>query len=95
MPECHSLSLVQLITLSLSKLSLLQRMTSNDNGMRKLEEEIESSTVRKSLRLSDDDANDDDSSDSPEEETEEKLEMEEAVSSEKTSMNQLNTSKEK
>jgi hypothetical protein len=67
-------------------------MTSNDNGMRKLEEEVESSMVRKRLRLSDDDANDDDSSDSPEEETEE---MEEAVSSEKTSMNQLNTSKEK
>jgi hypothetical protein len=51
----HSFSLVQLITLSLSKLSLLQRMASNDNGKRKLEEEAESSMARKRLRLSDDD----------------------------------------
>jgi hypothetical protein len=45
-----ALSLVQPITLSLSKLSLLQRMTSNDNNDKhKLEEEAESSTVRKRL----------------------------------------------
>jgi hypothetical protein len=43
-------------SLSLSKLSLLQRMASNDNnGKRKLEEEAESLTARKRLRLSDDD----------------------------------------
>jgi hypothetical protein len=86
----RSLSLIQPITLSLSKLSLLQRMSSNDNnGKCKLEEEVESSTARKKLRLSDDDVDDDDSSDSPDEETEEE------VSSEETSMNQLNISKEK
>jgi hypothetical protein len=85
-----SLSLTQLITLSLSKLSLLQRMASNDNSKRKLEEEAESSTVRKRLRISDDDVGDDDSSDSPEEETEE-----EEVSSEETSMKQLDTSEGK
>jgi hypothetical protein len=50
MSERCLLSLVQLITLSLSKLSLLQRMTSNENkGKRKLEEEAESSTARKRL----------------------------------------------
>jgi hypothetical protein len=86
MPERpFALSLVQPITLSLSKLSLLQRMASNDNNKRKLEEEAESSTVRKRLRLSDDDSGDDDSSDSPEEE----------VSSKESSMNQLDTSEEK
>jgi hypothetical protein len=90
-----ALSYVQLITLSLSKLSLLQRMASNDNnGKHRLEEEAESSTVRKRLRLSDDDAGDDDSSDSPGEEMEEE-EMKEEVSLEETLMNQLNTSKEK
>jgi hypothetical protein len=92
MSERCLLSLVQLITLSLSKLSLLQRMTSNDNnGKRKLEEEAESSTARKRLWLSDDDTGDDDSSDSLEE-----MEVEEEVSSEETSMNdQLNTFEEK
>jgi hypothetical protein len=89
MPKC--LSLIQLITLCLSKLSHLQRMASNDNNDKhKLEEEVESSTARKRLRLSDDDTSDADSSDSPKEETEE-----EEVSLEETSMNQLNTSKEK
>jgi hypothetical protein len=83
-----SLSLVQPITLSLCKLSLLQRIASNDNGKRKLEEEAESSTARKRLQLSDDDDSDDDSSDSLKKETEEE------VSSEKSSM-KLDTSKEK
>jgi hypothetical protein len=64
-------------------------MASNDNGKCKLEEEVESLTVRKRLRLSDDDSGDDDSSDSLE------VEMEEVVSSETSSMNQLNTSEEK
>jgi hypothetical protein len=61
-------------------LSLLQRMASNDDDKHKMEEEAESSMARKRLWLSDDD-----SSDSPEEE----------VSSEESSMNQLDTSKEK
>jgi hypothetical protein len=95
MPERCSLSLVQPISLSLSKLSLLQRIASNDNGKCKLEEEVESSMTRKRLRLSDDDTSDDDSSDSPEEEMEEEEETEEEVSSEEMSMSQLNTSKEK
>jgi hypothetical protein len=83
-----ALSYVQPITLSLSELSLLQRMTSNDNNSkRKLEDE--SSTARKRLRLFDDDAGDDDSFNSPEEETEED------VSSEETLMSQLDTSEEK
>jgi hypothetical protein len=90
MPKRHSLSLIQPITLSLSKLSFLQKMASNDNnGKRKLEEEVESSMVRKRLWLSNDDTGDDNSSDSLEEE------MEEEVSSEETSMNQLDTSEEK
>jgi hypothetical protein len=57
---------------------------------RKLEEEVESSTARKRLRLSDDNGDDDDSSDSPEEEG-----TEDEVSMEKSSMSQLNTSEEK
>jgi hypothetical protein len=66
-------------------------MASNDNnGKRKVEEEAKSSVVRKRPWLSDEDGGDNDSSDSPEEE-----EMEEQVSSEESSMNQLNTSKEK
>jgi hypothetical protein len=78
-----TLSLVQPITLSLSKLSLLQRMASNDNnGNHKLEKEAESSMARKRLRLSDDNGGDDDSSDSSE------------VSSEESSM-KLDTSEEK
>jgi hypothetical protein len=82
MSERCSLSLVQLITLSLSKHSLLQRMASNDNNDKcKLEEEAESTAVRKRLQLSDDDVGDDDSSDSLEEEEEDE-EMEEEVSSE-------------
>jgi hypothetical protein len=73
MPERRSLSLslIKPITPSLSKLSLLQGMASNDNEKRKLEVEAESSTGRKSLWLSDNDGGDDDSSDSLEEETEE------------------------
>jgi hypothetical protein len=87
-----SLSLIQLITLSLSKLYILQRMASNDNNnKRKLEEEVESSTARKRFCLFDDDDGDDDFSDSSKEETEE----EEEVSSTESSMNQLDTSKEK
>jgi hypothetical protein len=57
---------------ALSKLSLLQRMASNDNnGKCKLEEEVESLTARKRLQLSDNNGGDDDSSESPEEEMEE------------------------
>jgi 23S rRNA maturation-related 3'-5' exoribonuclease YhaM len=56
-------------------------MTSNDNDKLKMEEEAETSTVSKRLWHTDDD----DSSDSPEEE----------VSSEETSMNQLDTSEDK
>jgi hypothetical protein len=69
-------------------------MASNDDGKRKLEEEAESSTTRKRLRPSHDDGGDDNSSDcfdSPEEETK----MEEEVSSDETSMNKLDTFKEK
>jgi hypothetical protein len=95
MPERRSPSLVQPITLFLSKLYLLQRMVSNDNGKRKLEEEAESSTARKRLQLSDDDAGDDDSSDSLEEEEEDEETEEEKVCSEETLMNQLDTSEEK
>jgi hypothetical protein len=70
----------RIYTLSLSKLSLLLRMASNDNNDKhKLEEEAESSTERKRLWLSDDNC-----SDSPEE-----------VSLEESSMNQLDTSEEK
>jgi hypothetical protein len=59
-------------------------MASNENnGKRKWEEEAESSAVRKCLQLFDDD----DSSDS--------LEGKEEVSSEESSMNQLDTSEEK
>jgi hypothetical protein len=72
MPEGCSLSLIQPITLSLSKLSLLQRMASNDNDKRKLEEDV-SSKARERLWLSDDDISDDYSSDSPEEEEEEEM----------------------
>jgi hypothetical protein len=65
-------------------------MVSSDNNINcKLEEEAESLTVRKRLRLSDDGAGDTDSSDTPEEETEE-----EEVSSEESSM-KLDTSEEK
>jgi hypothetical protein len=64
-----SLSLIEPITLSLSKLPLLHRMASNNNGKRKLEEEVESSmTARKRLRHTGEDGGDDDSSDSPGEE---------------------------
>jgi hypothetical protein len=66
-------------------------MASNDNnGKNKLEEEVEPSTVRKRLWLSDDN----DSSDSLKEEMEED-EMEEEVSLEESLMNQLDTSEEK
>jgi hypothetical protein len=92
MLECCSLSLVEPITLSVSKLYLLQRMASNDNNKCKLEV-AKSSMKRKRLRLSDDDASDNDSSDSPKEEMEE--ETEEEVSSEETLMKQLDTSEEK
>jgi hypothetical protein len=94
----RSLSLIQLINLSRSKLSLLQKMASNDNDKRKLEE-AESSTVRKRLQVSNNDGGDDDSSYSPEEETEEEVEEEEEMELEVTlkelSMNHLDTSKEK
>jgi hypothetical protein len=90
-----ALSLIQLTTLSLSKLSLLQRMSSNSNDKHKLEEEAKSSTARKRLQLFDDDSGDDDCSDSPEEKIEEEDKMEEEVSSEESSMNQLDTSNEK
>jgi hypothetical protein len=43
MPEHHSLSLVEAITLSLSKLPLFHRMASNNNSKCKMEEEAESS----------------------------------------------------
>jgi hypothetical protein len=95
MLECCSLSLVEPITLSVSKLYLLQRMASNDNNKCKLEV-AKSSMKRKRLRLSDDDASDNDSSDSPKEEMEEEEEeTEEEVSSEETLMKQLDTSEEK
>jgi hypothetical protein len=99
MLEHHSLSLTEPITLSLSKLPLLHRMTSNDNGKHKMEEEEESSTAaRKRLRHTEDDGGNDDSSDSleeepPQEEPEE--DEEEEASSEVSSMNQLDTSEEK
>jgi hypothetical protein len=57
MLERRSLSLIEPITLSLSKLPLLHRITSNDNGKHKMEE-----------AESDDDGGNDDSSDSSEEE---------------------------
>jgi hypothetical protein len=96
-PFALSLSLVEPITLSLSKLPLLHRMASNNNGKRKMEVEAKSSTVvRKRLQHTDDD----DSSDSPEEEPpqeepeEEEEETEEELSLE-VSLMKLDTSKEK
>jgi hypothetical protein len=86
-----AISFIQPITLSLS---LLQRMASNNDGKRKMEE-AESSTARKRLRLSNDDGDDDDSSNSPVQEPEKDEEEEEEVSSEETSMNQLDTSEGK
>jgi hypothetical protein len=74
-----ALSFIQPITLSLS---LLQRMASNNDDKHTMEEEAESSMARKRLWLSDDDSSD-------------SLEEEEEVSSEESSMNQLDTSKEK
>jgi hypothetical protein len=70
-------------------------MASNDKH--KMEEEAESSMVRKCMWHTNDDGGDDDndssdSSNSPEEEPEE---VEEEVSSEEMSMNQLDTSEEK
>jgi hypothetical protein len=87
-----ALSFIQSITLSLSKLSLLQRMASNDNNnsKRKLEEEAESTTVRKRLWLFDDNSGDDDSPNSLKEDMEE-----EELSSKEMSMNQLDTSEGK
>jgi hypothetical protein len=82
-------------------------MASDNNGKDMMEEEAESSMVgRKRLWHIDDDGGDDDSSKSSdsleeeplqeeEEEEEEEEETEEEVSSEVSSMNQLNTSKEK
>jgi hypothetical protein len=71
-------------------------MASNDNnGKPKLEEEAETSTARKRLRISDDDGGDDDSSDSQHEDTEEEdEETKEEVTSEKSLMNQVDTSKD-
>jgi hypothetical protein len=58
-------SLVQPITLSLSTFSLVKRMASNDkNNKHKMEEGVETSTVRKRLWLSDDDGSDNNSFDS-------------------------------
>jgi hypothetical protein len=91
----HSLSSNQSLSLSLSKLSLFQRMTSNNSGKLKLEEEAKSSMVRKRLWFFDTDGDDDDSSDYLKEETKEEEETAEEVSSEKLSMNQLDTSDEK
>jgi hypothetical protein len=59
-----------------------------------LEEEVESSMVRKRLQLSNDDSSNDDSSDSSDSPDEEE-EMEEEFSSGETSMKQLDTSEEK
>jgi hypothetical protein len=87
MPERRSLSLVEPITLSLSKFPLLHRMASNDNGKHKMEAES-STVVRKCLQHTNDDNGDDDSSDSPEEPEEEE------VSSEVPSM-KIDTSEEK
>jgi hypothetical protein len=94
-----ALLFVQPITLSLS---LLQRMASNDHGVCKTDEEAESTTARKRLRLSVNVSGDDDTSNSsdlleeePEEEEEEEEEEEKEVSLEEISMNQLDTSKEK
>jgi hypothetical protein len=67
--------------LPLSKLPLLQKMASNDNDKHKMEEEPESSVVRKRLWHTNDDGGDDDSSNSPEEE---EKETEDEVSSEET-----------
>jgi hypothetical protein len=88
-----ALSFIQPIILSHS---LLQRMASNDDGKRKLEEEVKSLIARKRLRPSDDDGSNNDSSNpsDSQKETEEEPEAEE-VSSEEMSMNQLNTSEEK
>jgi hypothetical protein len=94
MPEHHLLSLVELTTLSLSKLPLLHRMTSNDNGKHKIEEEAESSMASKKRLWHNNDGGDDDSSDSPEEEPKEEEEREEEVSSE-VSLMKLDTSEEK
>jgi hypothetical protein len=82
----RSLSLVEptTLSLSLSKLPLLQRMASNDNDKRKMEEEVESSMARKLLQHTDDDGGDDGSFDSSDS-------LEEEVSSEEMSMNQLDT----
>jgi hypothetical protein len=90
MERLMALSFIQPTTLSLSKLSHLQGLASNNdnNGKCKLDEEAESLIARKRPRLSDDDG-DNDSSNSLEEETEEE------VSSEETSMNQLDTSEDK
>jgi hypothetical protein len=63
MPECRSLSLIEPITLSLSKLPLLHRMASNGNNKHKMEEAESSTVVRNCLRHTDDDDRDDDSSD--------------------------------
>jgi outer membrane biosynthesis protein TonB len=87
-----ALSFVEPITLALS---LLQRMASNDDNKRKMEEEVESLMVRKRLQLPDDNSDDNDSFESleeepeleEEEETEEKETQEEEEKEEETSMN--------
>jgi hypothetical protein len=68
-------------------------MASNDNNKRKIEEAESSVVVMKRLRFSDDDRCDNSSGELEEKELE--VEMEEEVSSEESSMNQLNTLKEK
>jgi hypothetical protein len=83
-------------SLPLSKLSLLQRMPSNDNDKHKMEEEVDSSTARKRLWHTNDNDRDDDSSNSLEKELpEEETEEQEEVSLQETSMNQYDTSEEK
>jgi hypothetical protein len=62
-------------------------MAFNDDSKWKIEEEAESSMVKKRLWLSNDDGGDNDSFDSPEEEEE--------VSSEEMLMNQLDSSEDK
>jgi hypothetical protein len=64
-------------------------MASNENNKRKIEEAESSVAVMKRLRFSDDDRCDNSSGESEEKELE--AEMEEEVSSEESSMNQLDT----
>jgi hypothetical protein len=69
-------------------------MASNDNNKRKIEEAESSVAVMKRLQFSDDDRCDNSSGESEEKELEAEMEEEE-VSSEESSMNQLDTLMEK